>query len=276
MADDQIEHTLFISREVSVFKIPSRVGAGGHKSAEWLVADKIFTGRLRAIAKGESCEIRMEDTNSGDVFAVCPVPLGQSSVAVEPVTDSSRYFVLRVVDPTTKRHAFLGMGFSERSEAFDFNVALQDHEKHVQRAKEVKQASTQAAAPQGSPAASAGRASSTEAAALYKKQDLSLKEGQTIKIAMKKPAGSEGGFLSGLSSSGGSGVGAKVAPLAPPPKAGQAPAFHGSKPLGGPQQQQQDPYDGDDLLGLGSSQQAQQAKPAAPAAASQEEWTAFS
>ena len=57
----------------------------------------------------------------------------------------------------------------------------QDHEKHVQRAREVKQASTQAAAPQGSPAASAGQAPSTEAAALYKKQDLSLKEGQTIK-----------------------------------------------------------------------------------------------
>ena len=38
---------------------------------------------------------------------------------------------------------------------------------------------------------------------------------------MKKPAGSEGGFLSGLSSSGGSGAGAKVAPLAPPPRAGQ-------------------------------------------------------
>ena len=57
----------------------------------------------------------------------------------------------------------------------------QDHEKHVQRAKEVKQASTQAAAPQGSPAASPGQAPSTEAAALYKKQDLSLKEGQTIK-----------------------------------------------------------------------------------------------
>ena len=51
----------------------------------------------------------------------------------------------------------------------------------MQRGKEVKQASMQAAAPQGSPAASPGQAPSTEAAALYKKQDLSLKEGQTIK-----------------------------------------------------------------------------------------------
>ncbi len=68
--------------------------------------------------------MRIEDTSNGDLFAVAPVPLGKKDIVVEGATDSSRYFVLRVEDPASKRHAFLGMGFTERGDAFDFNVAL--------------------------------------------------------------------------------------------------------------------------------------------------------
>ncbi|CAJ0837637.1 10570_t:CDS:2, partial [Entrophospora sp. SA101] len=76
----------------------------------------LWKGRLRIISKGEKCFIRLEDG-------------GTDKNSVESVRDSSRYFVLRVEDDDG-RHAFIGMGFRERTEAFDFQVALQDHIKY--------------------------------------------------------------------------------------------------------------------------------------------------
>lgn len=43
--------------------------------------------------------------------------------------------MLKIEDGNGK-HAFIGLGFNERNEAFDFNVALSDHEKHVRRENE--------------------------------------------------------------------------------------------------------------------------------------------
>lgn len=50
-------------------------------------------------------------------------------------SDSSRYFVLVVTDPTGTRQAFVGIGFRDRETAFDFKVALSDFGKWLERLK---------------------------------------------------------------------------------------------------------------------------------------------
>lgn len=133
--EESFEHTLLVVREVAVFKIPPRSTSGGYKCGEWLQSDKIWSGRLRVVSCKDRCEIRLEDPNSSELFAACFVPPGQRETSVETVLDSSRYFVLKIEDGTGK-HAFIGLGFAERNEAFDFNVALSDHDKYVKRENE--------------------------------------------------------------------------------------------------------------------------------------------
>lgn len=55
---------------------------------------------------------------------MCVIPRGKRDVYVTPAVDSSRNFKLRIEDPESGRHAFVGLSFSERSDAFSFNVAL--------------------------------------------------------------------------------------------------------------------------------------------------------
>jgi hypothetical protein len=61
-----------------------------------------------------------QDGTSGELFA--QVSYVSPYTQVEPVLDSSRYFVLRVEGEGGKR-AYIGMGFEERGDAFDFQVS---------------------------------------------------------------------------------------------------------------------------------------------------------
>ncbi|KAJ1537130.1 Adaptin ear-binding coat-associated protein 2, partial [Cladochytrium tenue] len=98
-------------------------------ASDWDVNQYLWTGRMRIIARGDNLFINLEDGTTGELFAQCPYNLDGTSV--EQVLDSSRYFVLTIVDQASGKHAFIGIGFPERSYAFDFNVALQDHVKLI-------------------------------------------------------------------------------------------------------------------------------------------------
>ncbi|KAK7916657.1 hypothetical protein WMY93_012418 [Mugilogobius chulae] len=163
--------SLSCRREVHVYRIPPRASNRGYRAADWKLDEPAWSGRMKITAKGKVAFIKLEDKNTGELFAQAPVDQ-YPGVAVEAVTDSSRYFVVRI-DDGNGRHAFIGVGFADRGDSFDFNVALQDHFKWVKQEGELaKLEASQSNAP---------------------KLDLGFKEGQTIKISIgnikKKDAG---------------------------------------------------------------------------------------
>lgn len=129
--------------------------------------------------------------------------------------------MLRVEDLSTGRHAFLGLGFQDRSDSFDFNVALTDHEKRVEAKRNPLAA---AAAPfqhddgkiVDDDEGHGGATFSRKGGALPKVDaDFSLRQGQKIHVNISKPANlAKGGFLSsGAANAAGAGF------LPPPPAA---------------------------------------------------------
>ncbi|KAG9395654.1 Adaptin ear-binding coat-associated protein 1 NECAP-1 [Carpediemonas membranifera] len=109
--------------QTHVYRIPPRPSAQGWYCQAWRPEDRIFTGRLKVITTGSECIIRIENTETNQVFVEARY---RSADDVERALDSSRYFIVTVEDPNTKRKAQIGIGFERREESFDFNVALQN------------------------------------------------------------------------------------------------------------------------------------------------------
>mmetsp|Transcript_18306 Transcript_18306/g.42849 ORF Transcript_18306/g.42849 Transcript_18306/m.42849 type:complete len:349 (-) Transcript_18306:136-1182(-) len=197
--DDEIEYALLHKREVMVYQVPPAASAAGHKAEDWKQC--IWRGKMRVVGKGQDLAIKLLDAGNESLFAQCSIPNGDHEKFVERVVDSSRYFVLKITNGN--RHAFIGVGFEERNDAFDFNCALADFKsRFVERENEVDEAPKVQAPP----------------------KDLSLKEGQKIKISIaglegkKKREGTESAGLA--PPPGGGGLGGFG--LAPPPSSGSS------------------------------------------------------
>lgn len=64
---------------------------------------------MRLVAIGNKLELRLEDKVSGLLFAKCPVD-EYPGLSIEPVLDSSRYFVVRLKNDSGQT-AFIGSFF---------------------------------------------------------------------------------------------------------------------------------------------------------------------
>lgn len=123
---EDYERVLLVKPSVYVYKIPPLMSASrGFRAADWNLAQPDWTGRLRLISKESSCFLRIEDANTGQLYCQAPV-LAYPGPQVQPVVDSRRYFVVKVVSDTG-RTALIGIGFADGADSFDLSVALQDH-----------------------------------------------------------------------------------------------------------------------------------------------------
>ena len=226
------------------------------RAQDWNLDVPDWTGRMKIVSVGPKAVLKLEDRDSGKLYAQCPVDAFPSS-AIEPVLDSSRFFAIRITDETGARSAFVGLGFRDRADSFDMNVALQDHFKGIKREEAAKKEA--AATPDNS-----------SAMAPQPKLDLGFRAGESITIKMgssskvrEKPSASMGG------------LGAGGILLPPPPASGSrvqqvrpasgVPTPPNSGSSGSLSSQQQPPKSGsNDLLGLDFNQGESAQKPEQP------------
>ena len=120
-----------------VYAIPPAATHAGHRADSWDVDKWLKSVAVKVTMRGSRGHIKLVCCESGELFAACPLPVDVPvSTVVEPVIDSSRYFVLRVEDELTRRHAFLGLGFRNRDDASDFKLAVQEHQSRSNRERD--------------------------------------------------------------------------------------------------------------------------------------------
>ncbi|OAL54455.1 adaptin ear-binding coat-associated protein 1 NECAP-1 [Pyrenochaeta sp. DS3sAY3a] len=179
-----IQRILYLAPKVHIYQIPPATSTKGYQASTWTANDnklQIFTARLRIVETSipsdattdddkVSTTLLLEDAKTGDLFAAAPYT---SERTVEQALDSSRFFAVTVVGEGRK--AVLGMGFEERSEAFDFSIALQD-------ARRVLGFEGSKGSAAGGPGSRGGAGKTGGKSVEEPKRDFSLKEGETISI----------------------------------------------------------------------------------------------
>ncbi|KAG7393947.1 Adaptin ear-binding coat-associated protein 2 [Phytophthora pseudosyringae] len=231
MADTfELERTLFSEKGVWFYQVPAgQVTSLAPRADAWDPEHPFLTGSARVLQKGDACFVELfepaaagaDEAAAPTLFAQCPLQITRElalDVYVHDCVDSSRYFMLRVEDAQSGRRAFVGIGFPDRTAAFNFKATLQDYAKYALRQLELQQ--VEAGAAKAAQETATGEGASP-------KKDLSLPQGSTIRINLKTNGSEEDGgrALRRRRSSGEQGaVSPAKVPLIPPPPGASSPS----------------------------------------------------
>merc|ERR1712165_386609 len=191
--EEVVERTLLIKQSCLVYRIPPQTKAAGWKANDWNLKKPDWSGKMRLVTMGKGAKIRLEEKDNDSLFRECPVET-YPGLAIQSVTDSSRYFVIKVTEEG--KNVYLGLGFEDRSDSFDLNSTLHDYFKGLLVEEKIEQ----------------------EKEAPPEKLDLALKQGETIKVSINLPTKKKEGRSK---SAGARGLSSIPAPLGP---AGSIPA----------------------------------------------------
>ena len=125
-ADD--EYVQLTIPEAFIYKCPPRASASGYRAAE--MTEQVAIVRVVVATKGHDVLLRLFRADTDKLFAMCPLRRG-GPPGLEPVTDSSRYFCLRL-ENEKGNHAFVGLGFNRREDAFDLKSSIADAQKQAE------------------------------------------------------------------------------------------------------------------------------------------------
>jgi len=218
---ETIHRVLFLSPSVHVYAIPPLTSAKGHTAATWTHPSihQFPPCRLRILETATpsssttsssppppstspasttiTITLLLEDPTTTALFAAAPYT---SPATIAPALDSSRFFAVRVVGDGGRK-AVLGIGFEERAEAFDFNVAVGEVRKVLGMEME---GARRGEGGEGGKGKGTGKGKAQgQGYGGEGKRDWSLKAGQTIHVDVGRRRGGASASASAVSAGGG-------------------------------------------------------------------------
>ena len=128
------EQTVAFLNNAYAYRIPPTLNIENFTCENWPQEWMIFNGSMRVVTTSDKCFVVLLNPDQTEATRF-PVQYRGSIPVLNQASDSSRYFVLIVTDPTGTRQAFVGIGFRDRETAFDFKVALGEFGKWLDRLK---------------------------------------------------------------------------------------------------------------------------------------------